>query len=196
MIIGLTGGIASGKTTVLKNFKELGYKTLDCDRLARQVVLPKTPALKKIIKTFGKKFLKKNGSLNRSKLGVLIFKNPKKRKLLENIIHPKIIEILKKKIQTHSSGFLIIDIPLLFEKKLQNLVDKTIVVWIPKKLQAQRLIQRSGISQTQANLRINSQWPLSKKKKLANFFIDNSRTILDTKKQAKKCLTKISQLVK
>ncbi|MBI2119647.1 MAG: dephospho-CoA kinase [Elusimicrobia bacterium] len=87
------------------------------------------------------------------------------------------------------------EIPLLFEANLQNLIDKTIVVWAPKKLQVQRLIQRSGINQMEANLRILSQWPLSKKKELSDFLIDNSGTILNTKKQVKKCLTKISQLV-
>lgn len=195
MNLGLTGGIASGKTTVLKMFKELGCKTLDCDKIAREAVLPRTPGLKEIVKIFGKKILKKNGSLNRSKLGRLIFKNPKKRKLLEKIIHPKVIQMLQKKIPARSSRPLVIEIPLLFEANLQNLIDKTIVVWAPKKLQVQRLIQRSGINQMEANLRILSQWPLSKKKELSDFLIDNSGTILNTKKQVKKCLTKISQLV-
>lgn len=190
IIIGLTGGIASGKSAVLNCFKKLGAKTLDSDLIARDVVKKGKPALREIAKKFGKEFIKKDGSLDRKKMAELIFINQQRRKELEKIIHPKIIEVYKKNIRSVKSGILIIDIPLLFEVGLQKLVDQVVVVWVPENIQIKRLMDREKISQKEALCRIHSQWALDKKKKLADFVIDNSRSLKETQKQVKNFFTR------
>lgn len=174
IVLGLTGGIASGKTTVLKAFKKLGAKTLDCDLIARQVVQPGQPALRKIVKRFGKTVLKRNGSLNRDRLARMIFSSKHHRQILEKIIHPEVIKVLKRRIGDIKSGVIVADIPLLFETRLTYLVDKTVVVWVPESVQLQRLIERNGFTKKGALQRIHSQWPLNKKRRMADYVINNS----------------------
>jgi dephospho-CoA kinase len=182
LVIGLTGGIASGKSTVLSIFENLGVKTLDSDIIARDVVKKGKPALKEIVKKFGKEFLKKDGALNRKKMGDLIFQYKQKRKDLEKIIHPKVIEIYKKTIKSLKSGILVIDIPLLFEAGLQRQVNKIVTVWVPRNVQIKRLTQRGKLSRKEALLRINSQWSLERKRNLSDFIVDNSGSLEETKK--------------
>lgn len=184
IVVGLTGGIASGKSTVLKEFSKRGAKTLDCDTIAREVVGKGRPALKKISQIFGRKILQRNGSLDRAALAKIVFNNPKKRKILEKIVHPEVIKILNDKISAIKSGLVVVDIPLLFEAGLQKMVDKIIVVWVPLKTQCDRLILKNKIKPQEALRRIRAQWPLDKKKRLSNFVIDNSASLRQAKKQA------------
>ena len=181
--IGLTGGIASGKSSVLKDFKRLGARVLDCDRMAREVVRPGQPALRKIRKAFGKEVLLKNGSLNRPAMAKIVFKSRPKRKKLEKIIHPEVVRLLKKRMACIPSGLVVADVPLLFESGLERMFDKTLVVWTPLKTQLARLMDRSGMSKGEALSRINAQWPLARKRKMADFTLDNSGFWADSRSQ-------------
>ncbi len=183
-IVGLTGGIASGKSAVLNAFRRLGAKTVDCDALARQAVQPGRPALGKIRKTFGPAvFAGKN--LDRDAMGTLVFSDPAARRKLEAIIHPEVILKLKQEIRRLPSGLLVCDVPLLFEAKLAGLFDDIVVVWAPEKTQLQRLTRRSGLPRTEALRRLRSQIPLSRKRKRGDFVIDNSRSLRSTEAQVR-----------
>lgn len=185
IVLGLTGGIASGKTTVLKEFRRLGARTFDCDRIARAVVQPGQPAYKTIARVFGKKILMRNGVLNRKALGEIVFRDRSKRKKLEAIVHPQVVRVLKKRIVSVNSGIVVADIPLLFEARLEKMVDKIAVVWVPRKIQCARVMQRNHLKKAAARRRIRSQWSLQKKKKSADFVIDNSGAFKKTKAQVR-----------
>lgn len=185
LVIGLTGGIASGKSLVLAQFRKLGAHTLDCDRIAKDVVRQGKIAYLKIVDKFGDPVLHKNGKLDRVKLGELVFLNPRKRILLESIVHPQVIQKLRQEIKLAQCKLLVIDIPLLFEAKLKKLVNKVVVVWAPLKEQYDRLQKRDRLSYGDARKRIQSQWSLKKKCQWANFVIDNSKTSAYTRFQVK-----------
>ncbi|MCX5781225.1 MAG: dephospho-CoA kinase [Elusimicrobia bacterium] len=178
LIIGLTGGIASGKSTAVKIFGRLGAKIIDSDKISRDIVKPKSKIWKKIIKCLGPDVLGKNKTINRKKLGHLVFNNPSKRRVLEKITHPEIIRQITKRIEkikdSGNNSIIIVDAPLLFEAKLDKITDKTIVVWCPRKCQVQRLKARNKLNNTEINNRLRSQIPLNRKKRMADFVIDNS----------------------
>lgn len=191
MIIGLTGSIASGKSTVANMLKEMGFPIIDADLVARIVVEKGTATLEMIKETFGSGVIKEDGSLNREGLGEIIFTNPSKRKLLNDIIHPAIrAEMLAQKGHLVQQGHpvIIMDIPLLFESRLQSFVDKVLVVTVTEQTQLERLMSRNGFTQEEAKLRIQSQLPLSVKEKGADAVIYNNGTIEETKQQLIKIL--------
>jgi dephospho-CoA kinase len=174
-IIALTGGIASGKTTAAYELKKLGAEIIDCDALSRQACGKGSIVLKKIMRCFGRGILKKDGSLNRRKLGITVFSDKAERRKLESIIHPYILNKAVKIIKNLKSGRLaVLDAPLLFETGLDRFVDKVIVVWAPRKIQIRRLNSRNNLSPCEISMRIASQMPLSVKKKKADYVIDNS----------------------
>lgn len=186
-IIGLTGGIASGKTTVLNEFKKLGVKTISCDVIARKV-FNGTNVPKRIRKLFG--------TLDRKKIAKIIFSDFAKRKQLERILHPLIIKELKKQLSTidyRLSTAVIVDVPLLFETHLEKMFDKIIVVYCKKNQQISRLMKRDKLIKSEATKRIASQMPMSKKIKLADFTIKNTESLRRKKinSQVKKILDKI-----
>jgi dephospho-CoA kinase len=191
LVIGLTGGIVSGKTTVAQIFKELGAKVIDVDLIAREIVQPSKKAWEKIVKNFGKGILKDNQEIDRKKLGRIVFSDQVKLNLLNKITHPIIIEVIKKQLsqirqqakQDNKDVICIVDAPLLFEAHLAEMMDKTIVVYISEKKQIIRLQKRNGISKDEALKRIKSQIPLEEKIPLADYVIDNSKAPEDTKKE-------------
>lgn len=183
IVIGLTGGIASGKSTVLQEFKKRGVETLDCDKIAREVVRVGQPAFKLIVKKFGRGVLKEDGSLDRLKIGEIVFKDPEKRKKLEEIIHPRVFEVISRRIVSAKPGLLMVDVPLLFETQSQRIFEKTIIVWVPLKVQCARLMQRDQLKMEEALNRIQSQWPLDEKRALADFIIDNSKSLKETREE-------------
>lgn len=192
MIIGLTGSIASGKSTVANMLKEMGFPIIDADLVARIVVEKGTATLETIKETFGTEVIHKDGSLNREVLGEIIFSNPSKRKRLNDIMHPAIrAEMLAQKERLVQQGYpvIIMDIPLLFESRLQSFVDKVLVVTVTEQTQLERLMSRNGFTQEEAKLRIQSQLPLSVKEKGADAVIYNNGTIEETKQQLIKVLT-------
>lgn len=193
IVIGLTGGIASGKSRALSEFKRLGAKTLDCDKIAREAVRPGNPAYNKIVKLFSKSVLKPNGALDRKKIATIVFNDSLQRKKLEEIVHPSVIRQLKIKIDAVKSGLIVADIPLLFEAGLEKIVDETVLVWVPRKKQLYRFMKREKLSRDEALLRIRSQMPLSKKKKLAGHVIDNSGGWEKTKRRVKELYKKFSR---
>ena len=191
MIIGLTGSIASGKSTVANMLKEMGFPIIDADLVARIVVEKGTATLEMIKETFGSGVIQEDGSLNREGLGEIIFTTPSKRKLLNDIIHPAIrAEMLAQKGHLVQQGHpvIIMDIPLLFESRLQSFVDKILVVTVTEQTQLERLMSRNRFTQEEAKLRIQSQLPLSVKEKGADAVIYNNGTIEETKQQLIKIL--------
>lgn len=186
MIIGLTGGIATGKSQSSKIFKELGCYIIDADKLSRTLTTKDSRCLKEIIGTFGTDVLKDDGTLNRKKLGQIVFNDKQAKIDLERIIHPHIIrktnEIIAKKYTTTD---IIVDAPLLFEVGLDRVCDKVIVVYAKYHLQIARFMKRDNISKEEAIKRISLQMPIEDKMKLADITIDNSGTISELKKNIK-----------
>ncbi|WP_438311439.1 dephospho-CoA kinase [Sporosarcina sp. FA9] len=186
MIIGLTGSIASGKSTISEILKSKGFPVVDADEIAHRVVEPGSPVLKEIELTFGNEMIKSDGSLNREKLGERIFGNEIERKKLNSIIHPAIrVEMLsqKEKLLLEGANTVIMDIPLLFESKLQHFVEKIIVVSVTPEIQKQRLMDRNVLTEEEAVVRIQSQLPMDQKEKGADAVIFNNGTIEDSEQQ-------------
>ena len=186
MIIGLTGSIASGKSTVSKMLKRKGFPIVDADEIARLVVEPGSPVLQEICHAFGQGILREDGSLNREKLGERIFGNVEERQKLNGIIHPAIrLEMLRQKEKWISTGSntVIMDIPLLFESKLQSFVDKIIVVSVTPEIQKERLIARNVLSEEEADVRIKSQLSMEEKELGADAVLYNNKTVEHTEGQ-------------
>lgn len=186
MMVGLTGGIASGKSTVSQMFKEKGFVIIDADIASRKVVEPDQPAYREIVQVFGESILLPNQTLDRSKLGSIIFSDEAKRQKLNSIVHPAVrkqMESWKNEALAVGKQTIIYDIPLLFESKLTNLVEKTIVVFVEEQVQLERLMERNHLSKSEALARIASQMPLREKIKLADAVIDNNGELEETRSQ-------------
>lgn len=186
MIIGLTGSIASGKSTVANILKQYGLPIVDADLVARKVVEKGEPTLQKIVEAFGEDILTNTGEMDRAKVGAIVFHNEEKRKLLNSIIHPAIrAEMLRQRDELIQNGAkaVVMDIPLLFESKLQHFVEKILVVTVDEHIQLERLMKRNNFTEEEAKARINSQMPLSEKVKQADAVIYNNGTLEETKKQ-------------
>ena len=178
ILVGLTGGVATGKSTVAKMFKECGAVVIDADELAHEAVKPGTPAWREIVAFFGKTVLNQDRSLNRQALGSIVFRNPKKRRQLEHIIHPRVAReqarLTKQAARKNPDAVVIYDVPLLFEAGIDKRVDHTIVVTADRETQIARLKKRNGLSQAEAIRRIKSQMPLAKKRQRANYVLDGT----------------------
>lgn len=184
--IGLTGGIASGKSTVAKMISNYHIPIVDADKIARQVVEPGEPVFCQIIETFGEDLILPDGNLNRKKLGDMIFNNKEKRETLNQMIHPKIGETMMRKVKQYEESHqksVVLDIPLLFESKLTHLVDKILLVYVNDDLQTKRLMERNHLTLEEAKSRITSQLPLFQKKAMSDYIIDNSGSREETQKQ-------------
>ncbi|KAJ3774287.1 CoaE-domain-containing protein [Lentinula raphanica] len=184
LVIGLTGGIATGKSTVSKLLKERHVPVIDADVLARQVVEPGTSGLAKIVKTFGDNVLLPNGTLDRKALGAIIFKDEQKRKQLNAIVHPAVRRamfwgVIKCWLAGH--GVCVLDVPLLIEGPLWKLVYKVVLVYCPPDIQLQRLMLRDNSNKDDALSRLNSQIPIDDKLKYADDRIDNAGGIEELK---------------
>jgi dephospho-CoA kinase len=192
LIVGLTGGIVGGKSTVASMFEDLGAKIVDADKLGHSVILPNKSAWKKIVKIFGKDILQNDLIIDREKLGKTVFANQTLLKKLNEITHPEIIKIIKKEIDLvknktyNQQKILIIDAALIYEAKIDGLMDKVIVVYIDEDEQIRRLIKRNNLSKDEALQRIKSQMPIKEKIKMADYVIDNSSSLDNTKKQVEK----------
>ncbi|CAK6476687.1 dephospho-CoA kinase [Peribacillus castrilensis] len=191
-IIGITGGIASGKSTVSLYLQELGFTIVDADLASRAVVEPGEEAYHQVVEAFGEDILLTEGNIDRVKLGSIIFNDQEKRLLLNGIVHPAVRNWMRVKTEAAlSSGeeTVFMDIPLLFESKLTFMVDKTLLIYVDEQVQLERLMNRNGLSETEALARINSQMPLADKKALADAVIDNNGDINETKRQVKGILS-------
>lgn len=185
-VLGLTGGIASGKSTVAAMLRDLGIVVIDADIIAREVVEVGEDAYFKIIGAFGRSILHDDRTINRQKLGEVIFNNEQKRKVLNSIVHPAVrdkMNRLKMKNIEKGEKIIVLDIPLLFESKQTHLVEKVILVNVDRDIQLKRLMERNGLSIDEAEARINSQMPLTEKITFADAVINNNGTIEETKEQ-------------
>ncbi|WP_067842907.1 dephospho-CoA kinase [Amphibacillus sediminis] len=185
-IIGLTGSIATGKSTVATLFNNDGIPVVDADQIARQVVEPDRDAYKQIIKTFGHDLLKADQTLDRKKLAKLIFNDPIKRQALNQIVHPAITDAIiaeRDALIKQQPHLIVLDIPLLYENELTHLVDQVIVVYTPVDVQVKRLMKRNQLTKQEAEARINSQISIELKAQWANFVIDNSGALEQTEHQ-------------
>lgn len=189
MVIGLTGGIASGKSTVAQMLQNCGAVLIDADALAREVVEQGEPANQEIRMTFGDGVFTENGDLDRGALGAIVFNSPTKRQQLEQIIHPHVRRRIREQIeytqQKEVGRPIVVDIPLLYESKLDKVFDfeEIIVVYVPRDIQLNRLIARQKLTHEEAIKRIEIQMDLDAKMKLADVVIDNSGDFVDTQKQ-------------
>ncbi|MFB7637607.1 dephospho-CoA kinase [Peribacillus butanolivorans] len=190
-IIGITGGIASGKSSVSLYIQELGFTIVDADVASRAVVEPGEEAYHQVVKAFGEDILLVDGNIDRVKLGSIIFHDQEKRLLLNSIVHPAVrnwMRLKTEKALAAGEETVFMDIPLLFESKLTFMVEKTLLVYVDERVQLERLMNRNGLSETDALARIQSQMPLADKKVLADAVIDNNGKLEETKKQVKTVL--------
>jgi dephospho-CoA kinase len=197
LVVGLTGGIASGKSTVSRIFADQGIPVICADELARDAVRPGSDALEEIGSTFGEDVLDEHGRLNRPAMARLVFQNAAKRKLLESIIHPRVAEEQQRRLrqlELEGHRIAIIDVPLLYESGWEKAFDLVIVVYVPAEIQEQRLMARDKISREDARSRLDAQMPIEKKKKLADRVVDNTGGMKHTLDQVKSILEELEAL--
>lgn len=191
LIIGLTGSIGTGKSTIANKFRDLDIPVVDADLIAREVVEPGKDAYQDIVATFGKEILQNDKTLDRKALGNIVFNNEEKRKQLNAIIHPAIRkEMVRQRDEWVRNGkeCVVLDIPLLYESGLTHYVDKVIVVYVDPEIQLQRIMDRDQSTEEEAKSRINSQIPVSEKAKKADAVIDNNRSKEESYRQLKAIL--------
>lgn len=186
ILVGLTGGIASGKSTVSRCLQELGAPVVDADALVHELQAPGMPVLAAVVAHFGRQVLRPDGSLDRPALGRLIFQDPQHRRALEAIVHPAVRERIWAEVERlRQAGHVaaVLDIPLLFEGDMQRLVDETWVVYVDRESQRSRLMARDSLSAAEAERRIGSQMDLEEKRLRADRVIDNRGTVAQTREQ-------------
>jgi dephospho-CoA kinase len=187
MNIGLTGGIATGKSTAAKLLTEHGAILIDLDGIAREVVEPGQPSLSAIAERFGPAILQEDGKLDRKKLGAIVFADPAERKALEAIIHPAIRAVMKERMAYHESNtpekLVVVDVPLLYESKLESYFEQIMVVYVPRETQLQRLLTRDKLTVEEARKRLEAQMDIEIKKERADVLIDNSGSLSETEEQ-------------
>lgn len=178
ILVGLTGGVATGKSTVAGLFHRCGAVVIDADQLARHVVEPGKPAWRDIVRTFGKTILRSDGSIDRQALGAIVFQSPRKLRRLEQIIHPRVARVqagLTRAISERQPNAVVIyEVPLLFEAGVDKRVDATIVVAADRRTQIERLARRTGLPRSEILRRIRSQMPLSRKCRMADVVLDGT----------------------
>lgn len=176
-VIGLTGSIASGKSTVSLMFDDLGIPVIDADKIARIVVRPGENAYHQIVEYFGEGIIRDDQTIDRKKLGSIVFQDEDKRKVLNQIVHPAVRERMlqqRDEYKVMNEKAVVLDIPLLFESKLEGLVDWTLVVFVDEDIQLNRLMERDHFSEKEALERIHSQIPVAEKASRADEVINNN----------------------
>ena len=183
MIVGLTGGIGSGKTAVSSQLKKMGIKVVDADQVSRDLVEAGSPALKKIVQHFGDSILLSNGSLDRAALRKLIFAQPSQKQWLENLLHPLVAATTDKKLATFSSPYVVLESPLLLETSQHKKTDFVVVVDAPENLQLERATKRDNNSQAQIKAIMNAQMPRAMRIQKADWVLENHEDINDLHKK-------------
>jgi dephospho-CoA kinase len=200
IIIGLTGGIGSGKSSVAEMFKDEGAYVIDFDYLARVVVEPDTPAWRDIVDYFGPEILSPDRTLNRLKIAEIVFSDSKSRKALEGFIHPRIFEeqdtLLKDIKKQDPHAVVIIDIPLLFELSLNKNFDKIIVVYVSRDVQIKRTVKKGVLTEEEVEKRLKAQIPIEEKKLLSDYIINNEGSLKNTRDQVRKVIHEVITLKK
>ncbi|MGW7976076.1 dephospho-CoA kinase [Staphylococcus xylosus] len=189
-VIGLTGGIASGKSTVSELLTAHGFKVVDADIASRQAVEKGTEGLARVKEVFGDEAIDEDGNMNRSYVGEVVFNQPEKRLILNEIVHPIVRDIMEKEKEEYlEQGYnVIMDIPLLFENDLQETVDEVWLVYTSESIQIDRLMERNDLSMEEAKARVYSQISIDKKRRMADHVIDNRDTKLELKQNLENLL--------
>lgn len=193
-LIGLTGSIASGKSTVTRALRELGVPVVDADAIVREVQEPGTPVLAAIAREFGPGVIRPDGSLDRAALGAVVFRDPARRKALEAIVHPAVRQRVQDEIERYRAEgrpLVVLDLPLLFETGWGSLADEIWVVYVDRETQKRRLMARDGLSAEEAELRIAAQMDLEEKVARADRVIDNRGTEAETRAQVAQALKEL-----
>ena len=187
IVAGLTGGIATGKSTVAGIFASAGAKVVDADRIARDAVRPGTAVHADIVAHFGAGILLADGAIDRKQLAKVIFGDPAEQRALERIVHPQVkrqIALQLNRLRRETPGsIVIVDVPLLFETGMDRGLPATILVYAPEAIQIRRLIARDGLTRAEARARVNAQMPIEEKRALATIVIDNSGALENTRRQ-------------
>lgn len=176
-VVGLTGGIASGKSTFAGALRALGVPVVDADALARAAVAPGTDALAEIARTFGPDVIAPDGALDRKRLGAVVFADAEQRRRLEAITHPAVRRAMAEettRLAAEGHALVFYDTPLLFEVGLDRLLDCVVVVWAPREVQRARLVARDGLGPAEAEARLAAQIPIDAKAALADFVVENT----------------------
>ncbi len=192
--IGLTGGIATGKSTVSAILRDFGRPVVDADVLAREVVRPGSRGLTEVARTFGEGVLTEAGELDRRALGRIIFSDSKKRAELESILHPLIQSRRadeRRALERQGCELAFYDVPLLFEKNMQSEFDATVLVYAPRELQMARLREHTELLDTEIARRLDSQMPIDEKRELATYVLRNDGSVAELRRQVKELLAKI-----
>lgn len=181
MVVGLTGGLGTGKSLVAKEFKRLGAHLVDADEIAREVTRPGTPAYDGIKKEFGPGFIGPDGAIDRKALASLAFSDPERLKRLNEITHPAIIREIEARVEVikkdHPGEIIVLDAPLLIEVGLEKKMDRVVVVYADEKTQTQRIRERNGLGLEEAQMRIGAQMPVKEKVDFADFVIDGNGSV-------------------
>jgi len=200
VLVGLTGGIGSGKSSVAEMFKDEGAYVIDFDYLARVVVEPDTPAWRDIVEHFSSEILLPDRTLNRSRLAEIVFSDVKSRKALEGFIHPRIFEkqetLLKEIEKRDPKAIVIVDVPLLFELSLNKNFDKIILVYVSRDVQIERAIKRDALLKEEVEKRLKAQINLEKKKLLSDYIINNEGSLKNTMDQVRRVIHELKKLKK
>ena len=197
-LLGVTGGIATGKTIVSDMIEGYGVRTIDFDVLSRKVVEPGTRAWTEIVAYFGERVLNEDRTIDRKKLADVVFNNEEQRAALETFVHPRIAEVFRAIVAEHVSHepdtAIQAVVPLLFETEMQHVFDIVVVVYAPEEIQIERLMNRDGIDRQSAAAMVASQWPIENKKHLGDFVVDNSGSLDDTRAQVEDVWNKIQKI--
>jgi dephospho-CoA kinase len=200
LMVGLTGGIGSGKSIVARMFADEGAYIIDLDELARRVVEPDKPAWKDVVAYFGTGILNPDRTVNRSALAEIVFSDPKSRRALEEFTHPRIFEDQEAFIEDVKDqdpcSVVVIEFPLLFELSFQKKFDKVILVYVSRDAQIRRARERDGLSEKEVEKRIRAQIPIDEKRSLADYIIDNEGSLGNTRDQVREVMRKLRSLTR
>ena len=196
-IAGLTGGIATGKSTISGMFREAGAIIVDADRIAHEVVKKGAPAWKKIKTHFGDRILLPSGEIDRERLGGIVFHDARQKENLNRIVHPFVFRKMEEEIAHAQSvaprTIVILDVPLLIETGMHHALPQVILAYIPERMQLARLMARDGLAKADAEARIRSQMPIDSKKQMVSIVIDNSGSIDATRKQVRDVMERLQE---
>ena len=191
IVIGVTGGFGSGKSTVARALAAYGARVIDADKIARSLLRPGSGIYQKVIAVFGAESIGRAREIDRAALAKIVFSDKKLLQKLNGIVHPEAIRMIKTKINSQKKGVIVLDAPLLLEAGLKKMVDQLIVVVASEDTQVQRLLKKTSLAKADILKRIKSQIPLRAKARSADFIIDNNGTIAETRKQVKEIVTKL-----
>lgn len=186
-VLGITGGIATGKSSVIDYIKKLHIPVVDADLIAREIVLPEKPALKELVQYFGKQIIDEQGCLDRKKLADIVFNNQEELHQLDLLLAPYLRAEIKRQIELNQkkSPIVVVDVPLMYEKGYDEWMDQVAVVYCTPQQQLDRLMQRNHLDELQAKQRIHSQLPIDIKRQMAEVVFDNTQSLDETLKQVK-----------